>query len=124
MNKSFIGAILVSLIVGGTVGYLIGGSKSHPDSISTASENTRTSGGHALTPDAMVQELMSKTGASRDETFLENMITHHESAVAMSRIMLGKTERPELQKLAEEIIESQTNEIEMMKGWLNEWYGR
>lgn len=125
MNKSLIITVLVSLLIGGGVGYVIGGSQNHSGNNNRLTqEDAPAPGQHATTPDAMVQELMSKTGISRDETFLENMIVHHESAVAMSKIMLGKTERPELEQMAQDIIASQTKEIEMMKGWLNEWYGR
>ena len=42
----------------------------------------------------------------------------------MAKLMVGKTERPELEELAKNIIDSQSKEIDMMKGWLNEWYGR
>lgn len=124
MNKSFIIAVLVSLLVGGVAGYLIGGSKNHPGNGNAAVSENPAPGQHATVPDAMVQELLSKTGISRDETFLENMITHHESAIAMAKLMVGKTERPELEELAKNIIDSQSKEIDMMKGWLNEWYGR
>ncbi len=125
MNKGLIAAIFVSLLIGGGIGYLIGGSKDHPGGAkNTSLEEMPAKGQHATTPDAIVQELLSKTGISRDETFLENMIVHHESAVAMAKLMVGKTERPELEQLAQEIITSQSKEIDMMKGWLNEWYGR
>lgn len=124
MNKSFVITVLVSLLLGGGVGYLIGGSKNHPESDANIALETPAQGQHATTPDGMVQELLSKTGSSRDETYLENMITHHESAIAMSKLMLGKTERPELEQMAKDIIDSQTKEVEMMKAWLNEWYGR
>jgi len=81
-------------------------------------------GTHGATPDAMVQELKDKSGSARDEAFLESMIVHHQSAVAMSEVLLESTKRPELQKLANDIIAAQTTEIDMMKGWLNTWYGR
>jgi len=124
MNKSLVITVLVSLLIGGGTGYLIGGSQNHPGNNNDTAQEAPAPGQHATTPDAMVQELMSKTGISRDETFLENMIMHHESAIAMSKIMLGKTERPELEQLAQDIIASQTKEIELMQGWLKEWYGR
>jgi len=124
MNKSFIITILVSLLIGGGAGYLIGGSKNHPGNGNTSVSENPAPGQHATDPNAMVQELLSKTGISRDETYLENMITHHESAIAMSKLILGRTERPELEELAKNIIDSQSKEIDMMKGWLNEWYGR
>lgn len=111
---------LVSLIIGSGIGYVVGTSKSQLD----VQAPVVTSGTHSTSPDAMVQELQSKGGSSRDEAFLEMMITHHQSAIEMSRVLLTSTKRPELQKLANDIITAQNGEIEMMQNWLKEWYGR
>jgi uncharacterized protein (DUF305 family) len=60
-----------------------------------------------------------------DQAFLEDMIMHHRMAVMMAgRIVKGKlTERPELLKLADDIIRTQNAEMERMETWLLEWYG-
>ena len=60
-----------------------------------------------------------------DQAFLEDMIMHHRMAVMMAdRIAKGSlTERPELLKLADDIIRTQNTEIERMETWLFEWYG-
>ena len=60
-----------------------------------------------------------------DQAFLEDMIMHHRMAVMMAnRILKGSlTERPELRKLADDIIRTQNAEIERMEMWLLEWYG-
>lgn len=120
MVKKFGIVALVSLIIGSGVGYIAGTSKSQPE----VQVPVVTSSPHATAPDAMVQELQSKTGSSRDEAFLEMMITHHQSAIEMSKVLLTSTKRPELQKLANDIITAQDGEIEMMQNWLKEWYGR
>ena len=56
-----------------------------------------------------------------DLEFIAQMIPHHEMAVMMARMLLVSTERPEMKKLADDIITSQSKEIEMMKGWYGEW---
>ena len=122
MLKKFGIVVLVSLIVGGGVGYLAGSSKDHPGKLEDTSPIS--TGMHSSSPDAMVQELQSTTGSSRDEAFIEMMIVHHQSAIDMSEILLTSTKRPELERLAEEIIAAQTKEIETMRSWLKEWYGR
>ena len=57
-----------------------------------------------------------------DKAFIEEMIMHHEMAVMMAQMLLAGTERAEMKKLANDIIEAQTNEINQMKGWLEAWY--
>ena len=59
--------------------------------------------------------------ADFDKEFLSQMIVHHEMAVMMAQMLAAGTERPEMDQLAENIITSQTQEIEMMRGWLASW---
>lgn len=60
-----------------------------------------------------------------DRAFLEDMIMHHRMAVTMAdQIVKGRlSERPELLKLADDIIRTQNAEIERMEIWLLDWYG-
>jgi uncharacterized protein (DUF305 family) len=76
------------------------------------------------TMDGMTSSLKGKKGDALDIAFLVGMITHHEGAVAMAKELQAGTKRPELQKMANDIISVQTTEINMMKGWLNQWFGR
>ena len=55
--------------------------------------------------------------------FLEQMIPHHEDAVAMAELALTRAEHPELKELAETIIRDQTREIGDMQAWYLSWYG-
>jgi uncharacterized protein (DUF305 family) len=71
----------------------------------------------------MSKNMDGKTGAELEKTFLKDMITHHEGAVDMAKKLLEGTKRPELTKMGQDIITVQSKEIEMMKGWLNTWYG-
>ncbi len=70
----------------------------------------------------MTAALENKTGAAFEESFLTEMITHHEGAVAMAQMVLQKSQRPELVKLANEIIAAQTGEITLMRGWKMQWF--
>ena len=58
-----------------------------------------------------------------DEHFIEQMIPHHEGAVAMANLALKKAKHNEVKVLANTIIEGQTKEIEDMKGWYKDWFG-
>ncbi len=57
-----------------------------------------------------------------DRRFLNAMIPHHDGAVVMAQDALKKSKRPEIQKLAQDIISSQTVEIKQMKQWQQAWY--
>jgi len=59
-----------------------------------------------------------------ERAFLEDMIHHHEMAVIMAEQLLeGDLARhPEVKEMAGSIIESQSDEIELMKKWLRDWF--
>jgi len=57
-----------------------------------------------------------------DLIFIDMMIPHHESAVAMAEVALVRAEREEIRQLAEDIIASQAAEIEQMREWREAWY--
>lgn len=56
-----------------------------------------------------------------DKAFLEEMIPHHEMAVMMANMLKVSTNRPEMQKLADNIIAAQTKEINDMSSWQKQW---
>ena len=56
-----------------------------------------------------------------DRAFVEEMIPHHQMAVMMASMLRGGTQRPEMKKLAEDIITAQNSEIDQMRGWLKSW---
>ncbi|MBD2605729.1 DUF305 domain-containing protein [Scytonema hofmannii FACHB-248] len=60
--------------------------------------------------------------AEFDLRFINAMIPHHEGAVTMAKDALNKSKRPEIKKLAQEIINSQNTEISQMKQWRKAWY--
>jgi len=55
--------------------------------------------------------------------FIEQMIPHHEDAVAMADLALTRAEHPELRQLAETIKRDQSREIDQMRAWYRSWYG-
>lgn len=58
-----------------------------------------------------------------DRHFIEQMIPHHQGAIAMADLALQKAQRPEIKALAADIKRTQTAEIEQMRAWYKEWYG-
>lgn len=62
-----------------------------------------------------------KTAENFDLEFIEEMIPHHEMAIMMARMLLAGTKREEMRTLADQIITSQSREIEMMRSWYGQW---
>ena len=68
--------------------------------------------------------LQNVSEAHFDREFIEQMIPHHEMAIMMAEMLRASTVRDEMKELANNIITSQSREIEMMRGWLTSWYGQ
>ncbi len=64
------------------------------------------------------------TGAEFDRAFIDAMVPHHESAIAMARdAKEAGLSQPDLVKVADDILATQQAEIDEMKGWRAEWFG-
>jgi uncharacterized protein (DUF305 family) len=57
-----------------------------------------------------------------DLQFIDEMIVHHQMAIMSSEHMISDSERPELRQLAENIQKSQSEQIDQMQEWRDEWY--
>jgi len=57
-----------------------------------------------------------------DRAFIDNMIPHHESAIAMAEVALQESENPEIREIAQDIVDAQEREIAQMREWREEWY--
>ncbi|MBW4423721.1 MAG: DUF305 domain-containing protein [Nostoc desertorum CM1-VF14] len=60
--------------------------------------------------------------ANFDLRFIDAMTPHHQGAVEMAKEAQQKSKRPEIKKLADDIIKSQNQEITQMKQWRQAWY--
>ncbi|MFN6538183.1 MAG: DUF305 domain-containing protein [Nostoc sp. EkiNYC01] len=60
--------------------------------------------------------------ANYDLRFIDAMIPHHQGATVMAKEAQQKSKRPEIKKLADEIIKAQNQEITQMKQWRTTWY--
>jgi len=65
---------------------------------------------------------LGKADANLDLRFIDGMIPHHQGAIAMAKVALQKSKRPEIKKLAAEIIKAQETEIAQMQKWRKAWY--
>jgi uncharacterized protein (DUF305 family) len=60
-------------------------------------------------------------GDAYDRMYVNMMIPHHQGAIVMAEDALTKSQRPEIRKLAQSIIDAQSAEIDMMNGWKATW---
>ena len=73
--------------------------------------------------DKMMAALMALSGADFEQGWLLMMVHHHQGAVDMSALTERRTVHPDLLRLANAIITSQTKEMAQMRGWAMAWYG-
>ena len=57
-----------------------------------------------------------------DKAFINNMIPHHRSAIAMAEVAVKESEDPEIREIARAIVEAQEKEIAQMEAWRQDWY--
>lgn len=57
-----------------------------------------------------------------DKAFIDAMIPHHQSAIAMAKEAQTKATHPEIKELAGQIIAAQQRELDQMKAWRAQWY--
>lgn len=67
---------------------------------------------------------LGSADAEFDLRFIQAMLPHHEGALVMAKDALSKSQRPEIKKLAQDILTSQQQEIEQMKQWRKDWYNQ
>ncbi|QIN84535.1 DUF305 domain-containing protein [Rubrobacter tropicus] len=68
------------------------------------------------------QELANKRPF--DKAFIDAMIPHHRSAIAMAKVALKESDNSEIKGIARDIVEAQRREIGQMEGWREQWYGQ
>lgn len=69
----------------------------------------------------MMGQMMGPFGVVGESEYLTDMVAHHREAVAAAR-ELARSERPQMRAFGESIVTTQTAQIELMTGWLEEWY--
>jgi len=106
MSKKFLVYSLVGLLsCGSTVGFVLG--NSHQGQALPASEKPQ-------------QSRLTQV----DQHFIEMMIPHHQGAIAMADLALSRAKHPEVQAMARAIKKDQTREIQAMRTWYKQWYGK
>ena len=84
-------------------------------------------GGHGDTEmpgmmsEADMRRLMEATGTEFDLAFVEMMAAHHQGAIDMANTELKDGSAPEVTRLAQQVIDTQQDEIDQLQRWKTEW---
>ncbi len=71
----------------------------------------------------MARRMVMKDGKYSDERFIDAMVPHHDGAIDMARVAEKNAEHEEIEQLAENIITTQSAEIEKLKSIKQEEFG-
>lgn len=83
-------------------------------------------GSHGATPGdrafaaseaAMHTGMARASGETVDEAYIAKMIEHHRGAVAMAEVALRESRDPEIRRMAQIVVDTQTREIAEMQAW-------
>jgi uncharacterized protein (DUF305 family) len=75
----------------------------------------------AMTMKSVVDDLKGKTGDEFDKAFISGMIEHHQGAIDMANMAKQNAKHDEIKTMANDIISTQSKEINMMKEWQVQW---
>ncbi len=57
-----------------------------------------------------------------DRAFIDAMMPHHRSAIAMAKVALEESENQQVKEIAQDIVDAQRREIAQMERWRDQWY--
>ncbi len=118
VNKALLYGI-IGFILGGLVvssAFALSDKKTHNSQVS----NTSTVEHNKVATD----QLMVLEGDAFDKAFVAEMINHHHGAIDMAKLTATNAKHDEIKKLGQDIMNTQSKEIDMMQTWQEDWgYG-
>jgi uncharacterized protein (DUF305 family) len=99
-------------------GWLQGWGQNVPDPYLTMGDGTGGMSSGGMMSNAQMDQLRAAMGAQADKVFFMLMPLHHQGAIVMARTELAQGANPQVKKLAQSIITSQSAEIAEMKSML------
>jgi uncharacterized protein (DUF305 family) len=65
----------------------------------------------------MHERMGAASGETVDRSYIAKMIEHHRGAVAMAEVAIAQSTDPEIRRMAQVVIDTQTREIAEMEAW-------
>lgn len=126
MQKYWALTATLTLTIGLFIGWVVGGQMAGTGIVAINNATHDDEKGNHMTSEHAMQNMAHNVNSQEsndlDQEFLNNMIIHHIGAIDMATDLQKTTTRPELQKMANDIIVAQTKEIEMMQAWRKAWF--
>ncbi|MDQ4075455.1 MAG: DUF305 domain-containing protein [Chloroflexota bacterium] len=129
MNRRQSALIVILLLAVGLLTACSGttASPASTDAIGTTEDAGNMAGrdhsGVAMDEMGMVEELAALEGEAFEIAFIDTMIPHHEGAIEMAELVPTRTDRPELNAVAQAILDAQRTENEQFAAWIETWSG-
>jgi uncharacterized protein (DUF305 family) len=73
--------------------------------------------------DAFPTPVISSRARVFDQQFIDAMVPHHQLEIELARIAVARAQHDDLRTLAQEMIDTETQEISDMQAWREEWFG-
>jgi uncharacterized protein (DUF305 family) len=126
-TKVFIGASGAALLLLMLFSAFAAGTVWSPRDVQGAGRGPNSGMGPGTGPHPMMGGSSAASSFEEDEPFdrqfIDHMIPHHAMAIRSAQHMISDSERQELRELADDIVESQSEQIGRMRAWREEWYG-
>ena len=124
---SVVGLVLAVLLIAvWGMGFVVGWNTHATDETSAGTSTSGDNMGSMMNGgDMMGSHMVSsldEEGKPFDLQFIDHMTPHHEGALMSSEHMISNSKRPEMRHLYENIQKSQSEQIEQMQEWREEWY--
>jgi len=123
VRKAFLVPVVASTVLGLSAcgSSDTAGPSSGPDQTFRASPSATTSSAPSAAPTQTPEPEATGPHNLADVDFAAAMIPHHAQAIEMARIVLKRTDNPEIKALATRIEAAQSPEITLLSGWLTGW---
>lgn len=69
----------------------------------------------------ILSSLREKKGSEFDKAFLNTLMSHDQTAIAMAGLAEQQSERSEVKRWAKYVNDAQISDINQMKTWYNDW---
>ena len=131
-NTILIATLLIILLLGGAIYYINRNSSNNSNMMSVmnskARETSKSSSNDSMMSmgemDSSMMGIKMAETVKDDQTFLENMIPHHQEAINTSKIVISKSSDTEVKRFAQKVIDDQSKEINDMKSWYKSWFNK
>lgn len=108
-------------IMSGIIGLLVGAGVAVVATYYVMVQPTPSTDHASMSMNDMTSQLENLTGDEFDAAFIDMMIAHHQGAIDMSLLSATNAKHDEVKQLSLEVISAQTQEIEAMRSWQEQW---